>query len=610
MNIITLDFESFYDDEFTLKKLTTEAYVRDPRFEALLVGIRDHEGDVRFISQPNIRGVLEGIDWANTAVVMHHAQFDGLILSHHYGIKPAFIFDTLSMARMVVGNHLSVALSALATHYGLQSKTIDYQSFKGKRWSQLGEIEREHLGNGCRVDVEITWRLFQKLLETFPREELEIIDTTVRMFTEPVLVGDARRFEELRDKEFLAKNEILYALGVGESDLQSTDKFCEILEREGVAIAMKHSPPSKKYPEGRWIPALAKTDQFMRDLVEDTDERVATLAQARLDVRSTIAETRAGRLHSMSTRGPLCIYLAAYGAHTTRWSGGDKVNLQNLPRSGELRSGIAAPEGFLFCAPDQSQGECRILNYLARQEDVVEKFRRGIDPYIGIATTVYGFPVTKAHPRERGTGKQLELSCGFGAGDATIQATARKGTYGPSVEISIDEAKRWKEIYRGSHAMVVKYWSYAEKMVLPWLASKNPNPLVWGPFIARDGKLYGPNGAWIDYTTLEWHEDPESGDRYWRLRTRRGYVKMYGAKLVENVVQFASRIVTSQAMIRVRAAGYRIVGMAHDDIWCLIPQDGREEEHKLFLEGCMSVTPSWMPGVPLASEAKMGKTYG
>ena len=108
MNIITLDFETFYSDDFTLKKMTTEAYVRDPRFEALLVGIRADgiraDGMCDYTEGPNIRAALGSIDWSNTAVVMHHAHFDGLILSHHYGIKPAFIFDTLSMARMVVGS--------------------------------------------------------------------------------------------------------------------------------------------------------------------------------------------------------------------------------------------------------------------------------------------------------------------------------------------------------------------------------------------------------------------------------------------------------------------------------------------------------------------------
>ena len=33
MDVYTLDFETYYDQEYSLSKMTTEAYVRDPRFE-------------------------------------------------------------------------------------------------------------------------------------------------------------------------------------------------------------------------------------------------------------------------------------------------------------------------------------------------------------------------------------------------------------------------------------------------------------------------------------------------------------------------------------------------------------------------------------------------
>jgi len=85
---------------------------------------------------------------------------------------------------------------------------------------------------------------------------------------------------------------------------------------------------------------------------------------------------------------------------------------------------------------DLSQIECRILNTIARQNDVVEKFRAGVDLYSELASQFYGFPVDKSKPAERGTGKQLELSCGYGAGGPTIVRTARAGTYGPPVYLS------------------------------------------------------------------------------------------------------------------------------------------------------------------------------
>src|SRR5262249_24995951 len=150
----------------------------------------------------------------------------------------------------------------------------------------------------------------------------------------------------------------------------------------------------------------------------------------------------------MAKRGRMPVYLRYCGAHTTRWSGGDKTNWQNLRRGGRLRKTVKASRGATLAVVDSSQIECRILNEFAGQEDVIEKFRTGADPYIGIASQAYGRAITKEDKAERGTGKQLELSCGYGAGAATIQKTARLGTYGPPVHIDIETAERWKHLYR------------------------------------------------------------------------------------------------------------------------------------------------------------------
>src|SRR5271157_3064270 len=209
--------------------------------------------------------------------------------------------------------------------------------------------------------------------DPFPLCQLPVIDLTIRMFTEPRLEGDGPLLKRIHNEEILSKNERLYALGVGETTLASSEKFAAILEAEGIEVAYK---PGKIKP----IPALAKTDTFMQELLDDPDERIRDLAQARLDVKSTITETRSARLGQMADRGRLAVYLHYCGAHTRRWSGGDGVNFQNLGRRSDLRKALRAPAGFLLACPDQSQGECRILNWLAGQEDVVERFAKGKTP--------------------------------------------------------------------------------------------------------------------------------------------------------------------------------------------------------------------------------------
>ncbi len=598
MQLICLDFETYFADDYTLQTMTAEAYIRDPRFEALGCGIKAAGGTPGWVPQESLKRCFASIDWADTAVIAHHAQFDGLVLSHHYGVKPAFWFDTLSMARLIHGNNISVSLAALAKHYGLPTKTVPYDLFRGKRWQDCNSDTREQLARGCEHDVDLTWEIFGKLVSVFPPGEFPIVDMTVRMFTEPVLVGDATLFAKCRDDASRAKQEQLYSLGVSTKDLGSDAKFTALLEAEGVEVETKVTP------KGNEKPAIAKTDRFMLELLENDNERVAALAQARLDVRSTIAETRAGRLYEMCGRGPLCVYLSYAGAHTTRWAGGDKVNFQNLPRSGDIRRGVVAPAGYLFGRVDQSQGECRLVNWLAGQDDVVARFRQGHDPYLPMASAFYGREITKNDKAERDLGKVLELQCGFGSGADKIKSSCRVR----GIILTDAEALHGRNTYRVTHSQVTNCWKVGDAM-LARLSRKESIPCAWGPCTVQDGKIFLPNDTWLDFASLHWHRDEATGDNYWRLETRHGFVKYYGAKLVENVVQALSRVVTSDAMLRAQAAGYRIVGMTHDDIWVLIPETTVGECSRALVE-CMTTPPAWGPDLPLAADCTVGKTYG
>jgi len=535
VNIVALDAETYFDKDFTLSKMTTEAYIRDPRFSCHGWGMRWPGGGLTWIDGSNPDWLRTCCDWSNTAVLAHHAHFDGLILSHHYGIKPAHWFDTLSMARLMLGNHVSAGLDSLARHFGLSPKTVPYDLMRGRRWTDMDPATQRQVIDGCLHDLELTWNLFERFMKAgFPREELKVIDLTVRMFTEPKLVGDTALLDKVRDDEALHKNERLYELGVGEKELMSPNKFVALLEAEGVKVVYKEGANGP-------IPAIAKTDKFMQELLEHPDERISDLALARTEVRSTIDETRAGRLAAMSRRGPLCIYLSYCAAHTRRWGGGDKINAQNLRRGSDLRRGLRAPQGKLFAAVDQSQGECRLLNWFAGQKDVVDRFRRGEDPYVGVASEFYRRPITKADKAERGVGKQLELSCGYGAGAETIVRTAARGQYGPKVILTLEEGVRARNVYRGTHKQVVALWDEATNVLSKLAAGIE---FEWGILHGSKGRLYHPNGVWLDYSTLNWHADKETGDRFWRLKTRDGWQKMYGGKLVENCLTGDTKVLT------------------------------------------------------------------
>ena len=601
MRFVVLDFETFFSDDYTLSKQTTESYIRDPRFQAHGAAIKwGKDFPAKWYDERFLREVLRNEDWSDTCIVAHHAHFDGLILTRHYGVHPALWGCTLSMARLLIGNHLSVSLESVRRHFNMPAKLTPYHLFKGKHWEDLSEQDHTQIAEGCCDEAESIWTIFGLLARQFPQEEYAVVDATIRMFTHPVLLADARLLGEIWQAEARAKAQRAAALGIDPALLQSAEQFKKLLEAEGVEIQYKNG-------KNHQIPCFAKNDEFMQQLLEDEDERIKALAEARLAAKSTLLQTRAETLGFMASRGPLCVYLRMYGAHTTRWSGGDKTNFQNLKKPDpdflaqekvNLREAILAPPGWELVKPDSAQIECRLLNWMAGQSDVLDRFRNGEDPYVNVASHFYGYPVNrKEHPVERQVGKVLELQAGYGSGAAKIAHTLRTKA---RIVLTPEEALRARDAYRDTHPAVVDMWKQGNRMISRLAGGP---PLDWGPCHIKDGRLYLPNGCPLIYETLEYHRDEDTGDEFWRVKTRHGWSKLYGAKLVENVIQALARVVISRALIRIARLGYRIVNMEHDSLWILIPaEDGQRDQHVHNVRQEMIRVPEWAPDLPLDCE--------
>lgn len=615
MRIIALDLETFFSQDFTLSKMTTESYIRDERFVAHGAAIKwSADTPAKWYDGTALRHWLTTEDWSDTAIICHHAQFDGLILSHVYGVRPKLWLDTLSMARLLLGNHLSVSLDSVRKHFGMPAKRTPYELFKGKHWHELDAATQRLVVEGCEDEVESIWALFQKLAETFPRGEYELVDQTVRMFTEPTLRGDIDLLGQIWRDEDERKTDCLAELDVTSANLQSADRFAALLVDAGIEPVYK---PGKNGP----IFAFAKTDDFMKELLDHDDPRVSGLARARLGIKSTAIQTRAETLGFMAGRGPLTVYLRYAGASTTRWAGGDGSNFQNFRRGAKLRSTILAPEGHDLAVIDLSQIEFRLAMWLAGQWDVVDELRRGEDPYIGIASIFYGRAITKADVAERGAGKQAKLMCQYGCGGEKFARVARMGLYGPPIEISDDEGKRRVGIYREMHPAVTAYWRQADA-ILADLADGSTTQ--WGPMRIENHRMYTPSGVPLIYDTLEWYEetidDGKGGihDRGYRLKTRQGWTRMWGSKLVQHVCEALAREIVGTAMVKIGRAGLRVVGMSHDEVWVLIQKkfntNGQWDEAatQRAFDWCLDMmreSPPWAPDLPLDAEGSYGDRY-
>lgn len=612
-------FETFYSDTYTLSKLTTENYIRHPEFEAHGAAIKwSPSTSAVWYDQRELAYVLKEEDWSDVFLIHHHAQFDGLILSHHYDVHPQMFGCTLSIARLLLGNHISVSLDSVRKHFGIPAKTTPYNLFRGKRWAELPESTRQLMAEGACDEVESIWKIFGLFMQQgFPPAELEVIDTIIKMFSEPCLELDSQMLAKLWESEAKKKLEGAEALGVDGGDLRSADRFCELLEAEGIEIEYKDG---KNGP----IAAIAKNDPFMRDFLREHDNpRVRALAEARLAEKSTLLQSRAETLGWVASRGPAPVYLFYAGAGTLRPSGGGGDNWLNFKRGSPIRRAIKAPAGHYLAPVDASQIECRCAHYLADPNNpILQKFRNNEDPYSATASgfyqeTIYnpkeGDPRYDELKAKRGMGKQGQLMCIYGASGKQFKATAAAGLYGPRVDMTIETADAFVSTFRKNTPWICArgtgYWAQCERM-LEILAAGNRYD--FGPLHIENKRLY-IRGAPMIYDTIEWHTpapDEENGKTGWRVRTRQGWKFMWGSKLTQNICEGVSRMIVAEAMIRIKKKyGIRTLNWPYDELLLLIPRDGREEEMLELCKAEMVREPEWLPGIPLACDGALGSRY-
>jgi DNA polymerase len=623
MDIVTIDFETYYDKDFSLSKMTTESYIRDPRFEVIGVGIKVNNYPTDWYSGDNVGKFLNSLDYRDKAILCHNTAFDGAILSWHFGIKPKLWLDTLSMARPLHQMTVGGSLKALATYYGLGQKGEEVLNALGKRKSAFTADEMARYGEYCKNDVELTYNLFKKLSKGFPTSELMVIDQTLRMYTEPSIELDRQLLEQHLEEVKARKRTLISDMGLtGISDeaitktLMSNQIFAKYLVNLGV------EPPTKvSLRTGKEAFAFGKTDKAFLELLEHPNEKVQVAVAARLGVKSTLEETRTQNLIGVSERGRLPIMLNYYGAHTGRFSGGDKLNLQNLPARGNntIRRALRAPTGQVLVASDSSQIEARMIAWVAEQHDLVGAFAQKRDVYSEFASEVYGRTITKADKIERFVGKTCILGLGYGMGAEKFRRTLEIGQGGISVKIELAEAERIVRLYRQKNHKIVQLWQKCGS-ALGGVVSRQTGSIAKMLTYDEHG-IRLPNGLYIRYPALrangsnyEYISDARTYRKAVTDRVMTGQVsdiswtKIYGGKVTENVIQALARIVISEQMT-VIGQKYHVAFQVHDEIIITAPADEATEAEQHLVE-IMSTAPSWCADLPVACESGYAENYG
>ena len=607
MKILSVDFETHYDKDIGFRTQTTEEYVRDPRFEVIGVAVQEDDGEPEWFSgsHAEIKEFLSQYDWANSFALAHNAIFDGAILNWHFNLRPKAWLDTLSMARPIHGIDAGGSLKALAERYEIGVKGTEVVNALGKKRFMFSAADLKQYGEYCKNDVALTYKLFNILNEDFPVKELKLIDLTIRMFTEPTIQINVPMLEQYLEELKVKKEELLQAAEAHKDIIMSNDKFAEALIALGVSPPTKISARTKKET---W--AFAKTDEAFKALLEHEEPAVQNLVAARLGVKTTIEETRTQRFINIGKRGALPVPLKYYAAHTGRWGGADKVNLQNLPSRGNtaIKTSLVAPEGYTFIDCDSSQIEARTLAWLAGEDSLVKAFANGEDVYKIMAAKIYGKDVEAITKEERFFGKTVILGAGYGMGYKKFHLMLKL----QNVNISESEAERIIKIYRASYPHIRNLWEQGNEALRAMLSKEYVRFGREGVVtIIKDGfKL--PSGLKLIYNNLTARQEglPAGGSRtvYSYDSRREKNIHIYGGKVVENVVQAIARCIVGEQMIRI-SKKYRVVLTVHDAVMVLV-RDYEAKEARDYVEQCMRWVPEWATGLPVNCESGVGKSYG
>lgn len=600
---LTIDFETYYDKEYSLRKLTPAEYIQDERYQTIGVAVKRNDEPTEWCTDDElgIKEFLNQYDWENSIVIAHNAYFDGAILEWRYGIKPMQYFCTMLAARAVARPFTergSVSLAKVSDYYQIGAKGSEVMNAIALRREDMihaGNFLNEYAAY-CKKDVNLTYALYQLMEPDLPKDEQDLIHLTIRKFTRPQLKIDKDICVHRLAEHKLEKEALLAKCGITDpSVLRSANKFADILLAVGV------SPPKKISPRtGKETYAFAKTDHGMKQLLEHDDPLVRALAEARVGHSTSIEQSRIERFITLADlpESWLPVSLLYYGAHTGRMSGTHKINLQNLTRGSALRKAVIAPPGYKVMAGDLSQIEARITACLAGQQDLINAFANDEDVYSLFASKLYGYAVNKNdHPDERFVGKTCILGLGYSMGWAKFFDTMK---INPNVNMTEREAKRTVNVYRTTYSKIKALWKKMD-MAIEYMATGRS--LTIGPVRTDRNCIILPNGMKINYPGLE-----RTLDDNWVYQSPNGPKKLYGGALTENIVQALARIVLGYAELRLSRRGVFAASQVHDELIYVVKDEHTAPIEKA-LHTALTAPVSWMRDLPVACEIASGESY-
>jgi hypothetical protein len=636
MKIATVDLETYWAVGHSLTKMSPIAYCMHPDTEIISCAFKfGNDPTVVVFGEQAVIDYCNNVDWSQYWVVGHNLSgFDSMILSWRLGVKPKLWGCTLAMARPIHAKDVGLSLAKLVAHYGLgykdQSALI---ATKGKNLCDFSDDEIDEMRIYNAADVDQCYGLLLKLIPQTRREEVKLIDMTIRMLIEPKFKSDATLLANTLTEEGVRKKAMLveaaqkmdvYEIGMDDDEaasaaltvLSSAAKFAAFLRTIEVDVPTKVSPTT-----GKEIPALAKTDEGFLSLQEHDDPLVATAAAARLDAKSTILQTRIQAFMDASNAHPekkVPIPLKYYGADTTgRWSGWG-YNPQNLPRvnpynprpSDALRRSLIAPPGHKVVVADLSGIELRVNHFLWKVPSSVAMYQaepEKADLYKDFASRLYDIDYDEVTKVQRQVGKVAHLGLGFGAGYVTFQKVAKLMG---GVDITEDESRDIVDKWRDEYYEITKGWRTCHAALPTIMRGAEGNAVdPWGMVVPVPEGLRTPKGL-IRYPDLRTEVNEDDNRKEFVYGHGRNKARIYAGKIDENIVQHLARcVIADNALAVQKLTKLNPALMVHDELVYIVPED--EAEIMLdIVQQVMRTPPTWWPELITWSEGDIADTYG
>jgi DNA polymerase len=615
---IPLDFELYYDQQYSLDRLTTSEYVLDPRFEIIGCGLTTPDGADHWITGDanHVRSELLRLvpDWSAVRVVAHNARLEAAVLEWRLQIQPAMYLCTMVGARPhLVPYTKSASLDAVARHLKVGVKGDEAVKARGLRREDFSPEQLAAYGAYCIGDSTLCRRIADHLKTILPWEEQEILDLTIKKFVRPRLRLNRKALVnrlldiEVKKEHLVGQLERDFKCTI--TDIRSRPKFAKLLSNHGVEA------PKKLNKKGTATYAFAKDDLAFKELLTHDDVRVRQLVQAKLALSSTLEEGRVKRLITLSDLkgGELPVPLVYYGAHPGRLSGDDEINLQNLPRvefdkggglrKGHLRYAVQAPTGYSVVAADFSNIEARIVATLAGETLLRDGFAAGRDIYAEFASKIYQRPVTDKKSQERFVGKTCILGLGYGMGGAKFALRVAN----EDIFLTQRQAVDIVQLYRNTYPKIPQLWGALEHAARCHMLNRGsiwPSP--WGGISFAHERIILPNGMPVIYPNLKATGRTLTFDSRFIKNADRN---IWGGMFLENIAQAIARIIASRAELTLARAGLPTALQVHDELVWVVPT-AIVERVKAVVAAVMTRQVDFLPDLPIAVEVKHGPTYG